>query len=82
MKYLWSKRPFCARGSGSSSSSCSEIHSAERKAQAREFLWVLYLVGVKNERRKTPVLVWDGAKPTVSKGWENPSEFPGINLVG
>lgn len=82
MKYLWGKSPFCARESGSSSSSCSEIHSTERKAQTRESLWVLYLIGIRHKRRKTPVLVWDGAKPTVSKRLENPSESPGIKLVG
>lgn len=72
MKYLWGKSPFCARESGSSSSSCSEIHSTERKAQTRESLWVLYLIGIRHKRRKTPVLVWDGAKPTVSKRLETP----------
>lgn len=82
MKYLRGKSPFCARGSGSSSSSCSEIHSTERKAQTRGSLWVLYLVGIRHKRRKTPVLVWDRAKPTVSKRLENPSESPGIKLVG
>lgn len=83
MKYLWSKkRPFCARGSGSSSSSCLETHSTARKAQSRESLWGLYLLGIEYKRRKTPVCVWDGAKPTASKGLEKPSEFPGVKLVG